>query len=95
MKFKIKNVGPSDATIVDVRVNGKSYSDWGSSIVAVDLDDDGASDDPANNGYPITAGTDTTTVVALKLDPFKHGQTIEIAIVTASNQVYTASVSLP
>jgi len=95
IKFKIKNVGPSDATIVDVRINGKSYADWGSTTVSVDLNNDGTADDPASNGFPITAGGYTTAVVQLKLDPFKHGQTVEIAVVTASNQVYTASVSLP
>ena len=91
--FRIKNVGPSDATIVDVRVNGKSYQDWGSDKVSVDLDtDDDNIDEP---DVPISAGTEKKAEIQLKLDPFKHGQTVEIAVVTASNQVYTASVSLP
>jgi len=51
--------------------------------------------DPANNGVPIAAGDLKTGLVYLKLDSFKHGQTVEVAVVTASNQVYTASVSLP
>ena len=95
IKFKIKNVGPSDATIVDVRVNGKSYSKWNEGATKVYVDLNVTKENQQEPDFPLKAGDETTALVALKLNPFKHGQTIEIAVVTASNQVYTASVSLP
>ena len=94
IKFKIKNVGPSDATIIDVRINGKSYEKL-SGDVYIDLEYTTGDTEANQPPYPIKAGDETTALISIKLDGFKHGQTIEIAIVTASNQVYTASVSLP
>jgi len=91
--FKIKNIGPSDATIVDIRINGKSYDSWadGSNNYAR-LDSSNFNPD---SPQAIKAGEELICVIILNYGDYKHGQTIEIAIVTASNQVYTASVSLP
>jgi len=94
----VKNVGPSDATIVDVRVNGKSYSVWGSSVVTVKVYKNGSWENISST-EPIKAGETLAIQVQLKKKDtgtgFVAGQTVEISIVTASNQVYTSSISLP
>lgn len=83
--IKIKNSGPSDATIADIRINGKSISEWGSSNAA------------SNMTLPCTikSGNEVVVVISLAYPTFKHGQTVEVSFVTAANQVYTSSVSLP
>ena len=96
IKFNITNVGPSDATIIDIRVNGKTYSDWakdgnGAKIGKTEL----KGFETSGYKYAISAGDEAMCEITLKEGTYKHGQTVEIAIITASNQVYTASVSLP
>ena len=88
--FNITNVGPSDATVVDIRVNGKTYGEWKSATDKATID---SSD--FTGKYHIKAGENVECTVTLSEGSYKHGQTVEIAVVTASNQVYTASVSLP
>ena len=99
VKIKVMNKGPSDSTITDIRINGVSYSDWdttfGSNSVTIS-DDGDIKEANLTNGYTLTAGSEATVVIEItKGGSFKSGQTIEVAFVTAANQVYTASVSLP
>ena len=84
--IKVMNKGPSDSTIVDVRINGKSYTDWGGNVT-VTL--------PGQLPYPLSSGSEVSVTITLTKPPFTPGQTVEVAFVTAANQVYTSSVALP
>ena len=84
--IKVMNKGPSDSTITDIRINGKSKDDWGTTYVKVS---------GASLPYSLSSGKDVTIIIELKKDPFTSGQTVEVAFVTAANQVYTSSVALP
>ena len=86
VSIKVMNKGPSDSTIVDVRINGKSYTDWGG-YVSVTL--------PGQLPYPLSSGSEASVTITLTKPPFTPGQTVEVAFVTAANQVYTSSVALP
>ena len=90
----LKNVGPSDTTIVDVRVNGKPYSEWADGTNSL-AEFDGEEFGTFSSGKSLAAGGEAKVVVVLNGDNYKHGQTIEIAFVTSANQVYTSSVALP
>ena len=87
--IKVMNKGPSDSTITDIRINGKSYSDWGASVNVKE----GAAAITLPRTLP--SGTDVTVTIELDKNAFTAGQTVEIAFVTAANQVYTSSVALP
>ena len=89
----LKNVGPSDTTILDVRVNGKPYSEWADGTNSYTEFNDVLFD--ASTGKSLAAGDEVKVEVILDDAKYKHGQTIEIAFVTAANQVYTSSVALP
>ena len=92
--IKVMNKGPSDSTITDVRINGVSYSEWSGAQFAANSGFD--DDDLDDGGYTLTAGGEVTVIIQIqKGGNFQSGQTIEVAFVTAANQVYTASVSLP
>ena len=84
----VMNKGPSDSTIVDIRINGKSHNAWGDNVT-VSLPDNG------ELPYSLPSGENAEVTIELKKDPFTAGQTVEIAFVTAANQVYTSSVALP
>ena len=88
--IKVMNKGPSDSTLVDVRINGKSHTEW-EDYVTIKFDDQTFSEE----GYPLDSGDDVTVTIELGKGPFTAGQTVEIAFVTAANQVYTSSVALP
>ena len=92
--INVTNTGPSDATIVDVRINGKSYTAWGSAVVEVKYGYLDKMKQDFKGNLLIKAGKSANFTITLK-SGFSHGQTIEIAFVTASNQVYTSSVTLP
>jgi len=94
--IKVMNKGPSDSTITDVRINGVSYSEWSSDTIKFGANSGFDDDDLDDGGYTLTAGGEVTVLIEIKKGgSFKSGQTIEVAFVTAANQVYTASVSLP
>jgi len=94
--IKVMNKGPSDSTITDVRINGVSYSEWSSDTIKFGTNSGFDSTDLNGGGYTLTAGGEVTVLIEIKKGgSFKSGQTIELAFVTAANQVYTASVSLP
>ncbi|MCD6357241.1 MAG: hypothetical protein J7L75_01535, partial [Thermoproteales archaeon] len=115
IRFRMSNNGPSDSTIIDIRINGKSISldDYAQAVdafIGFDTDGDGTVDDiytwnggtarpthgGANmNGIPVGAGNEAEVVLVLSEGIFRSGQTIEIAFVTAANQVYTSSIALP
>ena len=84
--IKVMNKGPSDSTITDIRINGRSYTDWGTTYVSVS---------GVSLPYSLASGKDVTVTIELKKNPFTAGQTVEVAFVTAANQVYTSSVALP
>jgi len=89
VSIKVMNKGPSDSTITDIRINGRSYTDWnvgGQTYVSVT---------GISLPYSLASGKDVTVTIKLKKDPFTAGQTVEVAFVTAANQVYTSSVALP
>ena len=88
--IKVMNKGPSDSTIIDVRINGKSYTGWGS-YVNVEF----AGQQLPEGGYSLHSGDEVTVTIELTKNPFTAGQTVEVAFVTAANQVYTSSVALP
>ena len=92
IKVTVQNTGPSDTTIVDIRVNGKTYSEWSSETSKATL---GQSPFDTSKGYPISAGSSVQATITLDGTKYAHGQTVEIAFVTSSNQVYTCSVTLP
>ncbi|MBS7612338.1 hypothetical protein KEJ27_09110 [Candidatus Bathyarchaeota archaeon] len=83
----VKNTGTLDATVVDVLVNGKTFTAYrGQVTVSPSL----------YNGLPMFAG-ETVTVelaVALGLD-FTYGQSIMIMLHTASGRDYSRTVVLP
>ena len=87
--IKVMNKGPSDSTITDIRINGKSYGDWGGDV---EVEEGGAA---ITLPRSLSSGTDATITIKLKKTPFTAGQTVEVAFVTAANQVYTSSVALP
>ena len=96
VKIKVMNKGPSDSTITDVRINGVSYSEWSSNTIQFGANSGFDDDDLDDGGYTLTAGGEVTVIIQIqKGGNFQSGQTIEVAFVTAANQVYTASVSLP
>ena len=84
VNITVMNKGPSDSTITDIRINGKSYNAWGGNVtVSLSLP------------YSLPSGNEVTVTIELKKNPFTAGQTVEVAFVTAANQVYTSSVALP
>lgn len=108
ISLRMANNGPSDSTIVDVRINGKSIASLSASTVYVTVTvgtdtytwasgDSKPTLSGSNqvNGVPIRAGDEASVTIELKETPYRSGQTIEIAFVTAANQVYTSSIALP
>ncbi|RLF01839.1 MAG: hypothetical protein DRK00_10815 [Thermoprotei archaeon] len=105
--LKITNNGPSDSTIVDIRVNGKGIATLDASTVYAEItigtntytwasgDSNPQLGGSDVRGIPIGAGEEAEAHIYLVEDPYKAGQTIEIAFVTAANQVYTSSIALP
>ncbi|RLF05859.1 MAG: hypothetical protein DRK00_03260 [Thermoprotei archaeon] len=105
--LKMANNGPSDSTIVDIRINGKSITTLNASTVYVEVTVEGNTytwqsgeskpvlSGNTVNGIPIRAGEEANVTIELKETPYRSGQTIEIAFVTAANQVYTSSIALP
>ena len=85
VSIKVMNKGPSDSTITDIRINGRSYTEWASNVTISGI----------SLPYSLASGKDVTVIIGLKKNPFTAGQTVEIAFVTAANQVYTSSVALP
>lgn len=95
--LKVSNNGPSDSTIVDVRINGVPYEEWNNNFGTGNavLDLNAATTDLDTPSYLLASGDEITVKIILSNAEFKSGETIEIAFVTAANQVYTSSVSLP
>ena len=87
VSIKVMNKGPSDSTIIDIRINGKSYNAWGTIDVTINSTEE--------LPYPLPSGSYAEVTITLPKPPFTAGQTVEIAFVTAANQVYTSSVALP
>ncbi|RLE85630.1 MAG: hypothetical protein DRJ67_08580 [Thermoprotei archaeon] len=111
ISLRMANNGPSDSTIVDIRINGKSITTLPSDTVYVNVtvgtgtstilyewysgESNPKSSGKTVNGIPIRAGEEATVAIELQETPYRSGQTIEIAFVTAANQVYTSSIALP
>ena len=87
VSIKVMNKGPSDSTIIDIRINGRSYSDWQDDYPTLNVG--------MSLPYSLESGGEVDVTITLPKPPFTAGQTVEIAFVTAANQVYTSSVALP
>jgi len=82
--LKIKNTGPSDATVDEVFINGKPYTEY----TGVSLSE--------NPSFTISSGSDKEIEVTIPLTAgFDHGNTIEIKIHTSAGNEYPKQVSLP
>ena len=83
VSIKVVNKGPNDSTIVDIMVNGKSYTDWNGVKVNIELP------------YHLSSGGEVTVIITLPKSSFTAKQTVELSFVTAANCIFTTSVSLP
>ena len=83
VSIKVMNKGPNDSTIVDIMVNGKSYTDWNGVKVNIELP------------YHLSSGGEVTVIITLPKSSFTAKQTVELSFVTAANCIFTTSVSLP
>lgn len=83
VSIKVVNKGPNDSTIVDIMINGKSYTDWNGVKVNIELP------------YHLSPGGEVTVIITLPKSSFTAKQTVELSFVTAANCIYTTSVSLP
>ncbi len=82
--LKIKNTGPSDATVDEVFINGKPYTEY----TGVSLSE--------NPSFTIPSGVDKEIEVTIPLTAgFSHGNTVEIKIHTSAGNEYPKQVTLP
>ena len=85
--IKVMNKGPSDSTIIDIRINGRSYSDWQNDYPALNIG--------MSLPHSLESGGEVDVIITLPKPPFTPGQTVEVAFVTAANQVYTLAWLYP
>jgi len=88
--LEIKNTGTTDATIDNVFINGKPYSD----VTAEVAYQQGTSWSTFAGNVHVTTGSSVKMVVALP-NTFTSGQIVEVKIHTASGNEYPKSVQLP
>ncbi len=85
--ISIKNTGTKPATIDNIFINNKPYTDYTGVT---------ASPDVAHSAVTINAGaSDTITLTLPASAGFSSGQTVSIVIHTASGGQYPATVTLP
>jgi hypothetical protein len=92
---QVKNTGSADATIDNVLINGRAYSQY---TPAVEVNNTGTS----GLNYPLKVGQEITLIIEI-MDtgsapspwPFVSGVSIEVRLHTAGGQEYPKTVTLP
>ena len=95
--LKIKNTGPSDATIDDIFINGKPASTFSNDIVNITIDSTSYSGTNLQSiSVSLPSGGEKDIYIYLKdTTNFDSGQTIEVKIHTAAGNEYPKQVTLP
>ena len=97
--IRVKNTGPSQATIDDIFINGKPVSAWGSSTVqTISVTNTAWSTSTTTvplSGMSISLKSGEEATIVLYVTGFKSGQTIEIKLHTAAGNEYPKQVTLP
>jgi len=84
--LRVKNTGVVDAVVVDLLVNGRTFSAYrGQIAVSPSLD----------NGLPVLVGETVDVRITVGADGFTSGQSITITLHTLSGQDYSKTVVLP
>lgn len=84
--LQVENTGTLDVMVVDVLVNGKTFSAyWGQIAVSPSL----------GNGLPVLAGGAVEVMLSIKPNGFTSGQAVTITLHTLSGQDYSKNVVLP
>ncbi|MEM2848849.1 MAG: hypothetical protein QXI36_01065 [Candidatus Bathyarchaeia archaeon] len=82
----VENTGTLDVMVVDVLVNGKTFSAyWGQIAVSPSL----------GNGLPVLAGGAVEVMLSIKPNGFTSGQAVTITLHSLSGQDYSKNVVLP
>jgi flagellin-like protein len=90
--ISLKNTGSSDATIDNILINGKPYTELGSNFAFVDP----TTSEWNSNKMPLASGsTDTLKFQIAKTSSFTPGVNIEIRLHSAAGQEYPKTITLP
>ncbi len=95
--LKVKNTGPSDATIDDIFVNGKPFTALTTTPTVSYTKGGTPSTFTSGTGFTISSGGEATITIVIpntKNPEFGHGQTVEIKLHTASGNEYPKQVTL-
>jgi len=84
--LKVQNTGPSDATIVDILINGIPISSFEAGQVSIYTS--------IAQGISIPSGSSVELHISLVRNGFVAGQTIEIKLLTAAGNEYPKQVTL-
>ncbi len=84
--LKVENTGPSDATIVDILINGIPISSFEAGQVSIYTS--------IAQGISIPSGSSVELHISLVRNGFVAGQTIEIKLLTAAGNEYPKQVTL-
>ncbi|MEM2110810.1 MAG: archaellin/type IV pilin N-terminal domain-containing protein [Candidatus Bathyarchaeia archaeon] len=88
----LKNTGSSDATIDNILINGKPYTEYGANFAFVDPN----GTEWGINKMPLASGsTDTLKFQLAKTASFTPGVNIEVRLHSAAGQEYPKTLTLP
>ncbi|RLG81436.1 MAG: DUF4352 domain-containing protein [Thermoprotei archaeon] len=98
--LKVKNTGPSDATIDDIYINGMPLTEYTNTVTSVSYTcgtptTTNVIGPTASISIPVKSGETATIVLSIAGDTFTSGQTIEIKLHTAAGYEYPRQITLP